>query len=272
MGGPAMIEGGGLGVFEPGEVGPIDVQHANGVVDLRVGRRRAGGAAGQALPLLLPRPDAAGAVPDQELLRELIPRAAQARLRRAPRRRDAVRRGLGARAARRLRRRDADRARARRRPPAGRASPTTPRISAARSTRTAPTRRRASCSCATRSSLPRAVPVRHARVHGRPGGRAHGDGAPLRAHVPGRRQPERADGHDRAAQGLRAGRAGDGRRRLQGAAVHRRVADVGVRRHGPGGRGAAGHAPRARGDRGRAGARAPVRGSWSPPPTSAAAA
>ncbi|MGH2881010.1 MAG: carboxyl transferase domain-containing protein [Solirubrobacteraceae bacterium] len=36
MGGPAMIEGGGLGVFEPSEVGPIDVQHANGVVDLRV--------------------------------------------------------------------------------------------------------------------------------------------------------------------------------------------------------------------------------------------
>ncbi|HUE28377.1 MAG TPA: carboxyl transferase domain-containing protein [Solirubrobacteraceae bacterium] len=36
MGGPAMIEGGGLGVFEPGDVGPIDVQYANGVVDLRV--------------------------------------------------------------------------------------------------------------------------------------------------------------------------------------------------------------------------------------------
>src|SRR5207249_5157645 len=35
MGGPAMIEGGGLGVFEPGEVGPIQVQDANGVVDLR---------------------------------------------------------------------------------------------------------------------------------------------------------------------------------------------------------------------------------------------
>ena len=35
MGGPAMIEGGGLGVFEPGDVGPIDVQYANGVVDLR---------------------------------------------------------------------------------------------------------------------------------------------------------------------------------------------------------------------------------------------
>ena len=36
MGGPAMIEGGGLGSFEPQEVGPIEVQYANGVVDLRV--------------------------------------------------------------------------------------------------------------------------------------------------------------------------------------------------------------------------------------------
>jgi len=36
MGGPAMIEGGGLGSFEPGEVGPIDVQWGNGVVDIRV--------------------------------------------------------------------------------------------------------------------------------------------------------------------------------------------------------------------------------------------
>jgi acetyl-CoA carboxylase carboxyltransferase component len=36
MGGPAMIEGGGLGLVEPGAVGPIDVQYANGVVDLRV--------------------------------------------------------------------------------------------------------------------------------------------------------------------------------------------------------------------------------------------
>jgi len=36
MGGPAMIEGGGLGSFAPGEVGPIDVQYGNGVVDVRV--------------------------------------------------------------------------------------------------------------------------------------------------------------------------------------------------------------------------------------------
>src|SRR5205823_14917129 len=35
MGGPAMTGGGGLGLYEPGEVGPIDVQYANGGVDLR---------------------------------------------------------------------------------------------------------------------------------------------------------------------------------------------------------------------------------------------
>ncbi len=36
MGGPAMIEGGGLGVFRPEEVGPMAVQRANGVVDIAV--------------------------------------------------------------------------------------------------------------------------------------------------------------------------------------------------------------------------------------------
>ncbi len=36
MGGPAMIEGGGLGKFKPEEVGPIGVQTKNGVVDVRV--------------------------------------------------------------------------------------------------------------------------------------------------------------------------------------------------------------------------------------------
>ncbi len=34
MGGPAMIEGGGLGVFAPEDIGPMAVQAANGVVDL----------------------------------------------------------------------------------------------------------------------------------------------------------------------------------------------------------------------------------------------
>jgi acetyl-CoA carboxylase carboxyltransferase component len=34
MGGPAMIEGGGLGVFPPEAIGPLDVQRRNGVVDI----------------------------------------------------------------------------------------------------------------------------------------------------------------------------------------------------------------------------------------------
>ncbi len=36
MGGPAMIEGGGLGVHAPEAIGPSDVQHGNGVIDLLV--------------------------------------------------------------------------------------------------------------------------------------------------------------------------------------------------------------------------------------------
>ncbi len=36
MGGPAMIEGGGLGVFEPEQIGPSDVQWENGVIDVLV--------------------------------------------------------------------------------------------------------------------------------------------------------------------------------------------------------------------------------------------
>ncbi|HXC46197.1 MAG TPA: carboxyl transferase domain-containing protein [Solirubrobacteraceae bacterium] len=99
MGGPAMIEGGGLGVFEPGGVGPIDVQHANGVVDLRVADDRAAVAAAKRYlsyfhgPVQLtpdrldhpaldhPAPDnlapdrfAHGwSAPDQRLLREIVP-------------------------------------------------------------------------------------------------------------------------------------------------------------------------------------------------------
>jgi acetyl-CoA carboxylase carboxyltransferase component/biotin carboxyl carrier protein len=36
MGGPAMIEGGGLGIFRPEEVGPMAVQIPNGVIDIAV--------------------------------------------------------------------------------------------------------------------------------------------------------------------------------------------------------------------------------------------
>ncbi|MCC6434704.1 MAG: carbamoyl-phosphate synthase large subunit, partial [Acidimicrobiales bacterium] len=36
MGGPAMVEGGGLGVFRPEEIGPMSIQVPNGVVDIAV--------------------------------------------------------------------------------------------------------------------------------------------------------------------------------------------------------------------------------------------
>ncbi len=73
MGGPAMIEGGGLGVFEPGAVGPIEVQYANGVVDVKVqDEAQAVGAAKRYLGYFRGDTDAV-APPDQAQLRQLIP-------------------------------------------------------------------------------------------------------------------------------------------------------------------------------------------------------
>jgi acetyl-CoA carboxylase carboxyltransferase component len=75
MGGPAMIEGGGLGSFEAAEVGPIDVQDANGVVDLRVADDRAAVAATKRYLSYFgdPVPAAEVRVPDQQRLRDIIP-------------------------------------------------------------------------------------------------------------------------------------------------------------------------------------------------------
>jgi acetyl-CoA carboxylase carboxyltransferase component len=74
MGGPAMIEGGGLGVHHPADVGPIEVQHANGVVDLRAADdAHAVALARRYLSYFSGRAAAPAAAPDQALLRELIP-------------------------------------------------------------------------------------------------------------------------------------------------------------------------------------------------------
>jgi len=73
MGGPAMIEGGGLGEYRPGEVGPIEVQHANGVVDLRVADDAAAvTAAKRYLSYFQGRLPRFG-TPDQRLLRQIVP-------------------------------------------------------------------------------------------------------------------------------------------------------------------------------------------------------
>jgi acetyl-CoA carboxylase carboxyltransferase component len=73
MGGPAMIEGGGLGIHEPSAVGPIDVQHANGVVDLRVANEREAVAHAKRYLSYFHGRAEPGATPDQQLLRDLIP-------------------------------------------------------------------------------------------------------------------------------------------------------------------------------------------------------
>src|SRR4051812_8337375 len=73
MGGPAMIEGGGLGVFEPADVGPIDVQDANGVVDLRVAGEAEAVAAAKRYLGYFRGPVEDFEEPDPRALRHLIP-------------------------------------------------------------------------------------------------------------------------------------------------------------------------------------------------------
>lgn len=73
MGGPAMIEGGGLGVHEPGEVGPIEVQDANGVVDIRVADEREAIAAARRYLSYFNGSTAEFTAPDQSALAHLIP-------------------------------------------------------------------------------------------------------------------------------------------------------------------------------------------------------
>jgi acetyl-CoA carboxylase carboxyltransferase component len=73
MGGPAMIEGGGLGVFEPAQVGPIDMQHANGVVDVRVGDEREAMAVAKRYLSYFHGPTEEFVVPDQRALRHVVP-------------------------------------------------------------------------------------------------------------------------------------------------------------------------------------------------------
>ena len=73
MGGPAMIEGGGLGSFRPEEVGPIGVQSGNGVVDIRVADEAAAVAAAKQYLGYFQGPLKDWSAADQRLLRQLVP-------------------------------------------------------------------------------------------------------------------------------------------------------------------------------------------------------
>jgi acetyl-CoA carboxylase carboxyltransferase component len=73
MGGPAMIEGGGLGSVEADEVGPLAVQGPNGVVDVEVADEAEATEVARTLLGYFQGPTPAGSEPDQALLRELVP-------------------------------------------------------------------------------------------------------------------------------------------------------------------------------------------------------
>ncbi|HOU51117.1 MAG: hypothetical protein KBG22_03040 [Smithella sp.] len=73
MGGPVMIEGGGLGVFKAEEVGPIDVQSANGVVDIEVADDVEAVAAARKYLSYFQGKTAKWEAADQLRLRDLIP-------------------------------------------------------------------------------------------------------------------------------------------------------------------------------------------------------
>ena len=73
MGGPAMIEGGGLGAVAPTEVGPMDIQTENGVVDLLADDEAHATAMAKQLLGYFQGPLQSHACEDQRKLRHIIP-------------------------------------------------------------------------------------------------------------------------------------------------------------------------------------------------------
>lgn len=73
MAGPAMIEGGGLGVVTPEEIGPVEVQTANGVIDLLVEDDAAAVAAVKHHLSFFQGPLAEWEAHDQRALRDIVP-------------------------------------------------------------------------------------------------------------------------------------------------------------------------------------------------------
>jgi acetyl-CoA carboxylase carboxyltransferase component len=73
MAGPAMIEGGGLGSFAPTDIGPVEVQEKNGVVDIVADDEAHATALAQQLLSYFQGLTKDWSHADQSLLRELIP-------------------------------------------------------------------------------------------------------------------------------------------------------------------------------------------------------
>ncbi|MGE3073568.1 MAG: carboxyl transferase domain-containing protein [Dehalococcoidia bacterium] len=73
MGGPAMIEGGGLGVYAPEDIGTMDIQVANGVVDLLVKDETEAVEIAKKYLSYFQGPIKEWTAPDQRLMRRIIP-------------------------------------------------------------------------------------------------------------------------------------------------------------------------------------------------------
>ncbi len=73
MGGPAMVEGGGLGVFTPEQIGPSDVQHANGVIDVLVDDEARAVSAARHYLSFFQGQAATWQAPDAQALQQLVP-------------------------------------------------------------------------------------------------------------------------------------------------------------------------------------------------------
>ncbi len=73
MGGPAMIEGGGLGVYTPEEVGPMSVQVPNGVIDILVEDDEEMIEVGKKYLSYFQGPLSDWEAPDQRAMRHIVP-------------------------------------------------------------------------------------------------------------------------------------------------------------------------------------------------------
>ena len=233
MGGPAMIEGGGLGVYHPAEVGPVSFQSPNGVIDILVEDEAEATAAAQKYLSYFQGAVADWKAPDQRLLRRAIP---ENRLRVYDIRNVIdlladegsvleIRRDFGVGMITAFIRIEGK--------PFGLIANNPKHLGGAIDAPAGDKAARFLQLCDA-FDIPDSVAVRYAGLHGRPRSGKDRDRAPCRAHVRDRRQPHRAAVRHRAAQGLWPRRAGHDRRRLPRLVLHGGVADRRVRRHGAG--------------------------------------
>ena len=264
MGGPAMIEGGGLGVFDPTEIGPMSVQQSNGVVDIAVAdEAEAVAVAKQYLSYFQGPVDGMGVRRPARAARTSIPEDRK-------RRYDVrtlietmfdtgsvleLRRDFGLGMVTAFARVEGR--------PVGVVANNPSHLAGAIDSDGADKAARFMQLCDA-FDIPIVTLVDTPGMMVGPGGRGDRAGAALLAAVRDRRQRHGADGQRRPAQELRPRRAGDDGRQHQGARGVRRLANRRVRRHGPGGRGAARLPQRARGDRGSRRARAQLPGAGRP--------